>query len=147
MDVFITITLFTVWGAVAYNMEESLHIKTTFRLPITSIDQAYVFGVSLTHGRNPQKHIWTFVGATDETSRSPTFQVSLYKHKHEPTINNYPSLIGNDYFCWTLCVVMKFSSFSETVFYCVRICKTSTKGIIIILPCCHCVWRNYCMLI
>ncbi len=27
------------------------------------IDGNYVFGVSLTHGQNPRKHIWTFAGA------------------------------------------------------------------------------------
>ena len=30
------------------------------------IDSSYVSGVSLTHGRNPRKHIWTFAGALDE---------------------------------------------------------------------------------
>ena len=39
-----------------------------------SIDQAYVYGVSLTHGRNPCKHIWTFAGAADETSSNPTWK-------------------------------------------------------------------------
>ena len=32
-----------------------------------TIDSTYVDGVSLTHGRNPRKHIWTFANAADET--------------------------------------------------------------------------------
>ena len=39
-----------------------------------SIDQAYVYGVSLTHGRNPRKHIWTFAGAADEITSNPNFK-------------------------------------------------------------------------
>ena len=31
----------------------------------------YVYGVSLTHGQIPRKHIWTFAGAADETSGEP----------------------------------------------------------------------------
>ena len=31
-----------------------------------TIDDQYVDGISLTHGRNPRKHIWTFVAANDE---------------------------------------------------------------------------------
>ena len=31
-----------------------------------SIDGPYVDGVSITHGENPRKHIWTFVAAIDE---------------------------------------------------------------------------------
>ena len=31
-----------------------------------SIDSSYVEGVSLTHGSNPRKHIWTFAADLDE---------------------------------------------------------------------------------
>ncbi len=31
-----------------------------------TIDDVYVDGVSLTHGQNPRKHIWTFANALDE---------------------------------------------------------------------------------
>ena len=33
-----------------------------------TIDDGYVDGVSLTHGRNPRKHIWTFAAALHEIS-------------------------------------------------------------------------------
>ena len=32
-----------------------------------TIDSVYVDGVSITHGYNPRKHIWTFAAAWDET--------------------------------------------------------------------------------
>ena len=66
-----------------------------------SIDQAYVFGVSLTHGQNPQKHIWTFAGATDETSRNPTFKCPCINSNINPSSITISSFIGNDYFCDT----------------------------------------------
>ena len=66
-----------------------------------SIDQAYVFGVSLTHGQNPRKHIWTFVGAVDETSGTPTFRCPCTNSNISPSSITIPSFVGNDYFCDT----------------------------------------------
>ena len=39
-----------------------------------TIDQPYVYGVSLTHGQNPRKHIWSFAGARDETPTNTRWQ-------------------------------------------------------------------------
>ena len=66
-----------------------------------SIDQAYVYGMSLTYGQNPRKHIWTFAGAADETSSSPTFKCPCINRNISPSSMNIPSFIGNDYFCDT----------------------------------------------
>ena len=65
-----------------------------------SIDQPYVFGVSLTHGQNPRKHIWTFVGATDETASNPSFKCPCINTNIQSSIT-IPSYVGNDYFCDT----------------------------------------------
>ena len=65
-----------------------------------SIDQAYVFGVSLTCGRNPRKHIWTFAGAADETSNYPIWKCPCI-NRHMSTSNRIPSFVGNDLFCDT----------------------------------------------
>ncbi len=46
-----------------------------------SIDDNYVDGVSLTHGRTPRHHIWTFAG------------------KYECPCNHIPPFVGSDYFC------------------------------------------------
>ena len=67
------------------------------------IDQAYVFGVSLTLGLNPQKHIWTFAEAIDETAyNNPSFRclcINTNLNKQSMTI---PNFVGNDYFCDTI---------------------------------------------
>ena len=61
------------------------------------IDSHYVDGVSITHGRSPRNHIWTFAA---------TWTLSGFHN--DPTqcpcgVPNYrgyiPSFIGNDYFC------------------------------------------------
>ena len=66
-----------------------------------SIDQAYVYGVSLTRGQNPRKHIWTFAGAADETASDPTFKCPCINRNLSPSSMRIPSFIGNDYFCDT----------------------------------------------
>ena len=60
-----------------------------------TIDDTYIDGVSLTHGSQPRKHIWSFAAALDET------QISLFSRC--PCITGasipIPPWVGNDYFC------------------------------------------------
>ena len=83
--------------------------STAFSSSHKSIDQAYVFGVSLTCGRNPRKHIWTFAGAADETSFSPNFKCPCITSS---SMTYIPSFIGNDYFCDTS-LSNPYSSYSK----------------------------------
>ncbi len=69
-----------------------------FHFGSRGIERGYVFGVSLTHGQNPRKHIWTFAGASDETNRNPTFKCPCTNTALSPRV---PSFVGNDYFCNT----------------------------------------------
>ena len=66
------------------------------------IDADYVYGMSLTHGQSPRKHIWTFVGARDESNVNG---YSLWQYPCvNPNLNPTPSIphyIGTDYFCDT----------------------------------------------
>ena len=64
------------------------------------IDEPYVYGVSLTHGHSPRRHIWTFAGASDETSRHPTFKCPCINTNISPP-PSVPDYIGSDYFCDT----------------------------------------------
>ena len=64
------------------------------------IDGEYVFGVSLTHGQTPRKHIWTFAGASDETLSDFAFKCPCINTNMSPPPTT-PSYIGNDYFCDT----------------------------------------------
>ena len=60
----------------------------------TTIDDAYVAGVSLTHG-SPRQHIWTF--AAGATEGNPTWDEVC---PCDASINiNVPSFVGEDYFC------------------------------------------------
>ena len=64
-----------------------------------TIDDNYVDGISLTHGRNPRKHIWTFAGALGEVH---TYQyVCPCTNIHNPVTTPIPPYVGSDYFCDT----------------------------------------------
>ena len=61
---------------------------------VTTIDGAYVSGVSLTHG-SPRQHIWTFAAgiSEDEPTRDDACPC-------DATISiNIPPFVGGDYFC------------------------------------------------
>ena len=65
-----------------------------------TVDSNYVDGISLTHGSNPRKHIWTFAAALHEhyshlTGICPCINVSITP---PPPV---PDFLGNDYFCDT----------------------------------------------
>ena len=64
-----------------------------------TIDDPYVDGVSLTHGQDPRKHIWTFVNAKDE-SRSKYFTCPCTS-TDKAYAGVVPPFIGQDYFCDT----------------------------------------------
>ncbi len=64
-----------------------------------TIDEVYLDGVSITHGQNPRKHIWSFANARDET-RHDNF-VCPCTQTTTPYTGTVPTFIGNDYFCDT----------------------------------------------
>ena len=59
-----------------------------------NIDSNYVDGVSLTHGSNPRRHIWTFAAAVNDDPSSS-------RSSMKPGIMPPPSFVGMDYFCDT----------------------------------------------
>ena len=64
-----------------------------------NIDSNYVDGISLTHGNNPRRHIWTFaVAFNDELSLPRTYQCVRPGNR---SIMAPPSFMGMDYFCDT----------------------------------------------
>ena len=58
-----------------------------------TLEASYVHGVSLTYGRLPRKHIWTFANAPDDITSN--FEPSCECE------SSRPPFIGNDYFCDT----------------------------------------------
>ena len=64
-----------------------------------TLNDGYVDGVSLTYGRSPRLHIWTFVNALDETrSNYVTCPCTRPTTTYTGVI---PPFIDNDYFCDT----------------------------------------------
>ena len=66
-----------------------------------TIDSNYVDGISLTHGRNPRKHIWTFAAALHEVITSHRINVCPCTNIHNPVSIPVPPYVGSDYFCDT----------------------------------------------
>ena len=77
-------------------------VPIAFHYGSNGIDGAYVYGVSLTHGQSPRKHVWTFAAASDETTHDPTYKCPCINTAlGSTTSSRVPSFVGNDYFCDT----------------------------------------------
>ena len=79
-----------------------LNRRLTMRRYLT-IDDAYVDGISLTHGRNPRKHIWTFAAAHHEVlgHYGGLYAVCPCTNIHNSVTIPIPPYVGSDYFCDT----------------------------------------------
>ncbi|CAI8023300.1 hypothetical protein GBAR_LOCUS13614 [Geodia barretti] len=66
-----------------------------------TIESYYVDGISITHGDNPRKHIWTFVAALHEDDTIPNSVCPCTNTRNTPPPPDVPSFVGNDYFCDT----------------------------------------------
>jgi len=66
-----------------------------------TIDDGYVDGISLTHGRNPRKHIWTFAAALHEVITTNGYDLCPCTNIHNPLSTPIPPYVGSDYFCNT----------------------------------------------
>ena len=64
-----------------------------------TIDDNYVDGISLTHGHNPRKHIWTFAAAIDEVQNA--LNVCPCTNIRNRVTIPIPPYVGSDYFCDT----------------------------------------------
>ena len=83
----------------AYQVGSTDAFDTRQRHGNITIDSNYVDGVSLTHGSNPRRHIWTFVAAHDDRYiYSETCQCT---RPGDSRIMAPPSFVGMDYFCDT----------------------------------------------
>ena len=65
-----------------------------------TIDGVYVDGVSLTHGYNPRRHIWTFASAAGETQEEKQgYYACPCSYRYLYGYSDIPHFVGNDYFC------------------------------------------------
>ena len=67
----------------------------------SSIDGNYVDGISLTHGRDPRQHVWTFAGGLDELGSQPPLNCPCTNTNQAAFATQPPRFVGNDYFCDT----------------------------------------------
>ena len=70
-----------------------------FREHERTLEDAYVDGISLTHGLAPRTHVWTFAMAEDETEHDD--EACPCTNTDEVFVGLVPPFIGNDYFCDT----------------------------------------------
>ena len=66
----------------------------------TTIDSHYVDGISITHGKSPRKHIWTFVNALHEHNSARDYVCPCTNTRNNPP-PAVPGFVGHDYFCDT----------------------------------------------
>ena len=66
-----------------------------------SIDEIYLDGISLTYGKNPRKHIWSFAAALDEVGTLPSCNCPCTNIPSAAEATAPPHFVGNDYFCDT----------------------------------------------
>ena len=65
-----------------------------------TIDGTYVDGVSLTNGRNPRRHIWTFTSAYGEIQyHKQHYFACPCSYRYLSGHSDIPPFVGNDYFC------------------------------------------------
>ena len=64
-----------------------------------TIEDRYLYGMSLTHGRHPRQHIWTFASAYTEYYSS--IVTCPCTRTDQPYTGAVPPFIGDDYFCDT----------------------------------------------
>ena len=64
-----------------------------------TIEERYVYGMSLTHGKHPRQHIWTFASAFSEYYSSG--DTCPCTRTDQPYTGAVPPFIGEDYFCDT----------------------------------------------
>ncbi len=67
----------------------------------SSIDGVYVDGVSITHGQNPRRHIFTLASGLTESLPDEVFRDSLCPCSVDGPVQELPEFVGSDYYCET----------------------------------------------
>ena len=84
----------------AYQKGSSHAFFNALQLDLSTVEEAYVSGVSLTYGKpGSRSHVWTFAGAQSEQEHTQPFLVCSCSNNNREWRYNVPTFIGNDYFC------------------------------------------------
>ena len=83
----------------AYQYGATLAFYSYYYQRSITIEERYVYGMSLTHGGQPRQHIWTFASAYSEYYSK--HYVCPCTRTDQPYTGAVPPFIGEDYFCDT----------------------------------------------
>ena len=83
------------------------------------LEDVYVDGVSITHGRNPMEHIWTFAAAYSEDYSGSSARICPCTNPNSTDAASIliPPFVGIDYFCDTGTLTQPSSSCGDETFY------------------------------
>ena len=84
--------------AYQYGSPASFNINSSSSI---SIDEIYLDGASLTYGKNPRKHIWSFAAALDQVGTLPSCNCPCTNNTSAAEATPPPDFVGKDYFCDT----------------------------------------------
>lgn len=79
-----------------YGTPDSFHYYSINK--ILTVDDAYVDGVSITHGSQPRKHIWTYVTGLNLQWSDNSYVCPCNNVSSQVPV---PPYVGNDYYCET----------------------------------------------
>ena len=97
---------------VAYQYGYTVAFDPYYLFRSYTVEDGYVFGMSLTHGRYPRQHIWTFASATSEYCSN--YLACPCTRTDQPYTGAVPPFIREDYFCDTAVnATQRFPSVSE----------------------------------
>ena len=90
----------------------AFHSPTSF---VNDIDTHYVDGVSITHGTNPRKHIWTLANSQYDTYTGD--KSSLCPCSTLNSTQEVQDFVGNDYYCESGCFINTASGCTMETMY------------------------------
>ena len=79
-----------------------------YNVGVRDIDEAYVDGLSLTHG-SPRTHIWTFASGLFNGMSGDLFGAFRCPCDFNNTYNSTPPYVGDDYFCDSVATVDNYN--------------------------------------
>ncbi len=84
--------------AIGYRFGDSYAFGGYHEVGRRTIDVAYVDGLSVTHGRSPRTHIWTFASSLYNGTSGGNYRNQRCPCEEGNTLGS-PPFVGNDYFC------------------------------------------------
>ena len=85
--------------AIGYQLYQTDAFDPYYTNRHVTIDGKYIDGISITHGHNPRKHVWSFASTLDETRSN--YDVCPCTKTDAVYTGVIPPFVGQDYFCDT----------------------------------------------